>query len=204
MKKQNKQIQKQTNKQANKQQQQNLVCMGVWEWMCEWMSLQCHSCAQTAPWSKMSRAWPPLSAITTSSGSTCPSHQESAWWAAEARLERVIVEVVRKAIVAEQYICICWTHLQIFSVSTVLAEKTSDVDQTWRASAKLSGRRLPPHLTGRGQLIEGVMFGELSVSLFVTLGVCMGGSVNVEVVRKGIIAELMLQYLLNTFTNVFY
>ena len=32
----------------------------------------------------------------------------------------------------------------------------------------------------------------------------MGGSVNVEVVRKGIIAELMLQYLLNTFTNVFY
>ena len=47
------------------------------------------------------------------------------------------------------------------------------------------------------------MFGELSVSLFVTLGVCMGGSVNVEVVRKGIIAELMLQYLLNTFTNVF-
>ena len=48
------------------------------------------------------------------------------------------------------------------------------------------------------------MFGELSFSLFVTLGVCMGGSVNVEVVRKGIIAEIMLQYLLNTFTNVFY
>ena len=69
---------------------------------------------------------------------------------------------------------------------------------------KFSGRRLPPHWTGRGQLIEGVMFGELSVSLFVTLGVCMGGSVNVEVVRKGIIAEIMLQYLLNTFTNVFY
>ncbi len=20
--------------------------MGVWEWMCEWISLQCHSCAQ--------------------------------------------------------------------------------------------------------------------------------------------------------------
>ena len=27
----------------------------------------------------------------------CPSHQESAWGAAEARQERVIVEVVRKA-----------------------------------------------------------------------------------------------------------
>ena len=23
------------------------VCMGGWEWMCEWMSLQCHSCSQT-------------------------------------------------------------------------------------------------------------------------------------------------------------
>ena len=22
------------------------VCMGVWEWMCEWMPWQCHSCAQ--------------------------------------------------------------------------------------------------------------------------------------------------------------
>ena len=42
-----------------------------------------------------------MSAITTSSDSTCPSHQESAWGAAEARQERVIVEVVRKAIIAE-------------------------------------------------------------------------------------------------------
>ena len=53
------------------------VCMGVWEWMCEWMSLECHS----GPWRKMSRDWPPMSAITTSSISTCPSHQESAWGA---------------------------------------------------------------------------------------------------------------------------
>ena len=50
------------------------------------------------------------------------------------------------------------------------------------------------HWTGRGQLIAGVMFGELSVSLFVTLGVCMGGSVNVEVVRKGIIAVLVKHF----------
>ena len=28
------------------------------------------------PWRKMSRAWPPMSAITTSSDFTCPSHQE--------------------------------------------------------------------------------------------------------------------------------
>ena len=44
-----------------------------------------------------------MSAITTSSGSTCPSHQESAWGDAEARQERVIVEVVRKAIIAEMF-----------------------------------------------------------------------------------------------------
>ena len=41
-----------------------------------------------------------MSAITTSSGSTCPSHQESAWGAAEAKQEKDIAEVVRKDIVA--------------------------------------------------------------------------------------------------------
>ena len=44
-----------------------------------------------------------MSAITTSSDSTCPSHQESAWGAAEARQERVIVEVVRKANITEMF-----------------------------------------------------------------------------------------------------
>ena len=34
-------------------------------------------CADSGPWRKMSRAWPAMSAIATSSGSTCPSHQES-------------------------------------------------------------------------------------------------------------------------------
>ena len=56
-------------------------------------------CADPGPWRKMSRACPAMSAITTSSGSTCPSRQESAWRTAEARQEKVIVEVVRKAIV---------------------------------------------------------------------------------------------------------
>ena len=50
-------------------------------------------CADSGPWSTMSRACPPLSA------KTCPSHQESTWKAAEARQEKVILEVVRKAIV---------------------------------------------------------------------------------------------------------
>ena len=71
-----------------------------------------------------------MSAITTSSGSTCPSHQESAWGAAVARQEIVIVEVVRKAIVPGQFCSIFLTHLQMFSVSTVLDEKASDVEQS--------------------------------------------------------------------------
>ena len=37
----------------------------------------------------------------------CPSHQESAWGAAEARQERVILEVVRKYIVAGRCFIIC-------------------------------------------------------------------------------------------------
>ena len=51
-------------------------CMGM---VCEWMSLQCHSCqwADSGPWRKMSWAWPRISTKTTS-GTTCPSHQESA------------------------------------------------------------------------------------------------------------------------------
>ena len=50
----------------------------------------------------------------------------------------------------------------MFSVSTVLGEKASDVEQSCRESAKLSGRRPPPLWTGRGQLKEGILFGELS------------------------------------------
>ena len=118
-------------------------------------------CADSGPWRKMSRAWPPMSAITTSSGSTCPSHQESAWWAAEAKQERVIVGFVRKAIVVGKCWRMCWTHLQMFSVSTVLGEKASDVEKSWGAGAELAESRPPPHWTGRGQLNEGIMFGEL-------------------------------------------
>ena len=40
------------------------------------------------------------------------------------------------------------------------------MDHSWGASAKLPGRRPPPHWTGRGQAKEGVMFGELRILLF--------------------------------------
>ena len=124
-------------------------------------------CADSGPWRKMSRDWPPMSAITTSSGSTCPSHQESAWGAAEARQERHIVEVVRKGIVVGKCWSLCWTHLQMFSVSTVLGGMAWDVEQSWGGCVKLPGGRPLPLWTGRGQLSESVIFGELSVFLFV-------------------------------------
>ena len=117
-------------------------------------------CADSGPWRKMSRAWPAMSAITTSSGSTCPCHQESACGAVEAIQERFIVEAVRKGIVVGKCCIMCWTHLQMFFVSTVLGEKSFDVEQASTASAKLPGRRSPPHSRGPGN--KGIMFGELS------------------------------------------
>ena len=122
----------------------------------------------SGPWRKMSRAWPPTSSITTSSGSTCPSHQESAWGAAEVRQERVIVEVVRKGIVVGKCWNMCWTHVQMFSVSTMVRRLPM-----WSSFED----HLPSFLTvahhydgqEEGQLNEGVMFGKLRVLLFVCL-----------------------------------
>ena len=55
----------------------------------------------------------------------------------------------------------------MFSVSTVLGEKASDVEQSYGEGAKLAGRRTPPHWTGRGQINEGDVFGQLRILLFV-------------------------------------
>ena len=51
--------------------------------------------ADCGPWSRMSRARPAMSAITTPSGSTFPSHQESRLGAVEAIREKVIEETER-------------------------------------------------------------------------------------------------------------
>ena len=48
----------------------------------------------------------------------------------------------------------------MFFVSTVLGEKSFDVEQASQASAKLPGRRPPPHWRGPGN--KGIMFGELN------------------------------------------
>ena len=67
----------------------------------------------------------------------------------------------------------------MFSVRTVLGDKGLRSG----ASAKLPESRPPAHWTGRGAVIEGVMFGELSILLLLCfvlcffgliLGVCMG------------------------------
>ena len=71
-----------------------------------------------------------MSALTTSSGSTCPGHQESAWGAVEAIEENDIVESVRKGIAFWRMLqYVLNTSTNVF-VSTVLGEKSSDVEQT--------------------------------------------------------------------------
>ena len=134
----------------------------------ECLSLQCHSCAQILDRGERCLGCD-LHYPQNDIRYHCPSHQELL----KPGRKKVIVEVVRKAIVIGKCWNICWTHLQMFSVSTVLGQKSSDVEQSRRASAKLPDRRPPPHCTGRGQLNESVVFGELRALLFV-LGVCMG------------------------------
>ena len=50
----------------------------------------------------------------------------------------------------------------MFSVSTVLGDKASEVEQPCGAGVQLPGRRPPSHWTGRRPLNEGIMFGQLS------------------------------------------
>ena len=57
-----------------------------------------------------------MSAITTSSGSTCPGHWKGLLW-----------RMLEKALLPDGVLLFFSTHLEMFSVSTVLAEKASDV-----------------------------------------------------------------------------
>ena len=56
----------------------------------------------------------------------------------------------------------------MFTVSTVLGEQASDMEQSFGISAKLPGRRPPPQWTERRQLNEVVMFGEFRALLLVS------------------------------------
>ena len=156
------------------------MCMGEWEYMCEfcfvcfrsvhgWLGMHVWVnvftmpllCADSGPRRKMSRAWPPVSVKTTSSDSTCPSHQKSAWGAAEARQEKVIVEVVRKAI------SVAWRVFVEHTCKRFMSVLSAYRGAVLRSSANLPGRSPPPHWTGRGPVNESIMFGELpSILLF--------------------------------------
>ena len=117
-------------------------------------------CADSAPWRKISRAWPAMSAITTSWGSTSPSHQESAWGAVEAIQKGLLWRLLEGALLSWN-VALCVEHIyKCFFVSTVLGEKSFNVEQASPAYAKLPGRRPPPHWRGRAN--KGIMFGELS------------------------------------------
>ena len=85
----------------------------------------------------------------------------------------------------------------MFFVSTVVGEKSSDVEQSSVASAKLPSRRPPSHWTGRRPVKKGIMFGELSVFSFFSFVSFFFSSFFFSFCRA------MLEYLLHTFTNVF-
>ena len=77
----------------------------------------------------------------------------------------------------------------MLSVSTVVGEKASDVEQSCGAGAKLAGRRPPPQWTGRGPVNERIKFGQLSVLLLECARVYVNGCVseclyNAIVVRR--------------------
>ena len=91
--------------------------------------------------------------------------------------EKVIVEAVRMGIVVGKCWSTGWTHLQMFSVSTVLGKKTSTVEHSRGEGAILPCRVPPPHWTGRGPVNESIMFGELSI-LFLFLFFSFFKSVN--------------------------
>ena len=58
------------------------------------MSLQCHCCAQILDRGVRCLGRDLHYPRKTTSDTTCPSHQESAWRAAEARQEKVILAIV--------------------------------------------------------------------------------------------------------------
>ena len=84
-------------------------------------------CADSGPWRKMSRAWPAMSAITTSSGSTCPSHQESAWGAVEAIQKGLLWRLLEKALLSGN-VALCVEHIYK-CFSSVLSKARSP--STW-------------------------------------------------------------------------
>ena len=113
-----------------------------WEWMCEWMYdfTMTVICADSGLWGKMSRAWPPMSAMKTSPRTTYQSHQESAWGASQARkdwqslcrlLEGAVLLLNGGGFVGHVY--------KLFFSSIFSDANASEVGEPWGAGSNLRG-----------------------------------------------------------------
>ena len=140
--------------------------------------------ADSGPWRKMSRAWPPVSMITSSSDTTCPSHQESGWGTAEARQEKVTVEVLERVLLPVEagvfiehnyhYFCQYCPRWEGFRRGAALRSKcqTSWPSPTTTLDRKRTSKRR-----------HHVWWVERFVLLFVSVHGCMGMDVWVNVFR---------------------
>ena len=126
------------------------------------MSLQCHSCAQTmdrgerclGPDLESHHQAPRVRVTRSRPGELLkPGRKRFLWRYLERHCCRAMLEYLLK------------TSRNVFCQHCLRRER-SEVEQSIGAGAKLSGRRPPAHWTGIGPVNEGIMFGQLSVSLF--------------------------------------
>ena len=89
--------------------------MGWWEWMCEWMSLRCHSCAQTLDRGerclgpdlhcpRLRHQAPRVRVTRSQPGELLKPGRKGLLW-------RLLEKPLLPAFCC---CCICWTHLQMF------------------------------------------------------------------------------------------
>ena len=96
--------------------------------------------ADSGPWRKMSRARPATSAITTSSGCTCPSHRESAWGNRKPGRKGLLWRLLERRLLAGD-VGIFVEH--IYKCFVPLLSYASDVGQSLGAGVKLLGPSFP-------------------------------------------------------------
>ena len=106
------------------------VCMAGWEWMCEWISSECHSCAQTLERGERCLGFGELMILLF----VC-FRRVNGWMEMDVWVNICLYDAIR------------------------LRRLWTEEKYVWGASAKLPGRRPPRHCTARGQLNEGVIFG---------------------------------------------
>ena len=151
-------------------------CVGMHVWVnvftMPFLCIFCQYCPRTG--GKASEVEQPRGADAKLPGRRPPTH-----WTRRGLLNEVMFGELRILL----FVCFRSVHgwmgmdvwVNVCLYDAILLRRLWTVEKyVWGASAKLPGRRPPRRWTGRGQVNEGVMFGELRVLLFV-LGVCMGG-----------------------------